>query len=173
MIKKTQKGFTLIELLVVVAIIALLSSIILASISTARSKARDAKRLSDIDQIRIALELYRDKNGQYPDSVPGGSGCWWSWEGGNTLNGQNSFLTALSPYIKAPLESYWSGCIYRYVRFNETWGCGYGTVALLYVELENKAPDVGRAPACVVNASWGEAAPTDPNGYLLILKENK
>lgn len=61
-----NKGFTLIELLVVIAIISLLSSIVLASLNLARGKSRDTRRLSDMKQIQIALELYRDSNDQYP-----------------------------------------------------------------------------------------------------------
>jgi prepilin-type N-terminal cleavage/methylation domain-containing protein len=66
---KNKKGFTLIELLVVVAIISLLSSIVMASLNNARSKARDVKRKSDLKQIQIALELYYDKYGSYPAGV--------------------------------------------------------------------------------------------------------
>ncbi len=64
--KSFQKGFTLIERLVVIAIIGLLSSVVLASLSSARAKARDAQRLSGIKQMQLALELYYDKNGYYP-----------------------------------------------------------------------------------------------------------
>src|SRR5580693_2845978 len=59
-------GFTLIELLVVIAIIGLLASIILASLNTARAKGRDARRLSDVKQVQLALELYYDANSSYP-----------------------------------------------------------------------------------------------------------
>jgi len=62
-----EKGFTLIELLVVVAIIGLLASVVLASMSTARSKGRDARRLADMATIQRALELYWSDNRQYPD----------------------------------------------------------------------------------------------------------
>ncbi|HTE48497.1 MAG TPA: prepilin-type N-terminal cleavage/methylation domain-containing protein [Candidatus Paceibacterota bacterium] len=62
----TKKGFTLIELLVVVAIIGLLSSIVLASINTARIKGRDAKRVSDLEQVQNALALFYDDFGYYP-----------------------------------------------------------------------------------------------------------
>lgn len=65
-LKKNNGGFTLIELLVVIAIISVLSSLVFASLSSARMSARDAQRISDIRQIRIALELYRNENGYYP-----------------------------------------------------------------------------------------------------------
>ena len=67
--KKTSPGFTLIELLVVIAIIALLASIILASLNTARSKSRDARRVADLKEIQLALELYYNDNGKYPTSL--------------------------------------------------------------------------------------------------------
>ncbi|MCR4280783.1 MAG: type II secretion system GspH family protein [Candidatus Kaiserbacteria bacterium] len=62
-------GFTLIELLVVIAIIGILSSIVLASLNTARQKSRDARRVSDIKQLQLALELYYDANGTYPTAA--------------------------------------------------------------------------------------------------------
>jgi prepilin-type N-terminal cleavage/methylation domain-containing protein len=61
-----QKGFTLIELLVVIAIIGILSSVVLASLNSARKKGRDARRIADVKQLQLALELYYDANGAYP-----------------------------------------------------------------------------------------------------------
>lgn len=55
-----ERGFTLIELLVVIAIIGVLASIVLASLNSARRKSRDARRVADIKQIQLALELYFD-----------------------------------------------------------------------------------------------------------------
>lgn len=50
-------GFTLIELLVVVAIIGLLSSLAVVNLNSARSKARDARRISDVRQLSTILEM--------------------------------------------------------------------------------------------------------------------
>lgn len=60
------RGFTLIELLVVIAIIGILSSVVLASLNSARVKGRDARRISDVKQLQLALELYYDANQSYP-----------------------------------------------------------------------------------------------------------
>ncbi len=70
-LKNSKKGFTLIELLVVIAIIGILSSVVLASLSTARQKSRDAKRISDLGQIQLALELFFDSVQSYPSTTPG------------------------------------------------------------------------------------------------------
>jgi prepilin-type N-terminal cleavage/methylation domain-containing protein len=68
--KNSKKGFTLIELLVVIAIIGILSSVVLASLSTARQKSRDAKRISDLGQVQLALELFFDRIQSYPSTTP-------------------------------------------------------------------------------------------------------
>ncbi len=68
--KNNTKGFTLIELLVVIAIIGILSSVVLASLNSARTKARDARRISDVKQIQLALEMYYDdNNSSYPTAL--------------------------------------------------------------------------------------------------------
>ena len=68
--KKSFKGFTLIELLVVISIIGLLSTIIAAPIQSARKKAKDAKKLSELNSVKLALEQYAEANGnQYPPTL--------------------------------------------------------------------------------------------------------
>lgn len=61
--KKYNKGFTLIELLVVIAIIGILSSVVLVSLGTARSKGSDAAIKSDLSGVRSQAEVYASDNG--------------------------------------------------------------------------------------------------------------
>lgn len=63
-----SRGFTLIELLVVIAIIGVLSSVVLASLNTARTKGNDAQRVANLKSVQTALELYYSTHNGYPNS---------------------------------------------------------------------------------------------------------
>ena len=80
-----QKGFTLIELLVTIAIIAILSGIAIVSFSGQTAKARDARRKSDLENLRQAIEMYYEDNGKYPVSDQWientGDGILTNWQG--------------------------------------------------------------------------------------------
>lgn len=67
--RKNTMGFTLLELLVVIAIIGIISSATVVNLNQAKAKARDARRLSDITQLRKALEIYYYTVGEYPNAV--------------------------------------------------------------------------------------------------------
>lgn len=62
-------GFTLIELLVVIAIIGILSSVVLASLNTARGKGSDAKIKAQLQAVRSATEIYYDGGQTYTAST--------------------------------------------------------------------------------------------------------
>ncbi len=73
--KKFTKGFTLIELLVVIAIIGILSSVVLASLNTARDKGANAAAKANLNNARAQAELfYDDNNNTYTGVCAAGSG---------------------------------------------------------------------------------------------------
>ncbi len=64
-----SRGFTLIELLVVIAIIGVLAGIVLASLSSARSRSKDASIRSELTQARNQAALYITAHGNYGANV--------------------------------------------------------------------------------------------------------
>ena len=66
-------GFTLIELLVVIAIIGILSSVVLASLNSARDKASDIAVKANLVGIRAAAQMHYDDNGNYGIEVAVGA----------------------------------------------------------------------------------------------------
>ena len=69
--RKLSDGFTLIELLVVIAVIALLLSILIPTLNTAKRRAEGAICLSNLRQIGLATNLYAEN---WDDYIPRGSG---------------------------------------------------------------------------------------------------
>lgn len=77
-----NRGFTLIELLVVISIIGLLSSVVLASLNSARTKARDASRQETLNSLQTALELYYSTHASYPAGNAFSVWDSYGWNGG-------------------------------------------------------------------------------------------
>ncbi len=63
---RSQKGMTIVEILIVVAIIALIGVFAAVAVNAARSKQRDAVRLSNVRLVQSALEDYFNESNQYP-----------------------------------------------------------------------------------------------------------
>ncbi len=87
---KTSRGFTLIELLVVIAIIGILSSVVLASLNTARNRGADAAIKSNLANARAEAELFYDSsNNSYMPSGTAGAGAGVCASSGNNTIGDN------------------------------------------------------------------------------------
>lgn|SRR3989344_1960295 len=86
-INRNAKGFTLVELLVVIAIIGLLATVVIISVGSARGKARDGRRISDMKALQGAMELYKDGNS------------------GNAVAAQNGLSAALTPTYLGAIPS--------------------------------------------------------------------
>ena len=91
-----RKKFTLIELLVVVAIIGILSSMLLPSLSEARNKGKIAVCISNLKQIGIANHSYSsDENGGFPIGI-------WDDDGDGIFNQDNDsdgYERGLMPHV--------------------------------------------------------------------------
>ncbi len=157
-IKNKEKGFTLIELLVVIAVIGILASVVLASLNSARGKARDARRLSDVQQLQTALEFYYDTYGFYPPSDEQGCGGWDTPGDGDLI----SALTSggfMPTDIKDPQNNTSCGN-YRYYRYDAGYyGCPANRgrfYVIQIVDLESKPRPAPGSPGWACGTlNWG------------------
>jgi general secretion pathway protein G len=96
---KKIKGFTLIELLVVISLIGVLATLVIANMNSARERARDASRKSDLRNIQTALRLYYNDNNSYPtaESLPWGS----EWSGSGVV-----YMNVLPKDPLSPAQEY-------------------------------------------------------------------
>lgn len=110
-----KQGFTLIELFIVIALIAIISSaIILPHTESLMRKSRDAKRLSDMGNLEMAIHTFYADRGRYPDrlhdNVGRGGGAWpWDSSGeciGGAVPGTTycyddyDFEEVMAPYMR-------------------------------------------------------------------------
>jgi prepilin-type N-terminal cleavage/methylation domain-containing protein len=139
-IPKFTTGFTLIELLVVISIIGLLSSVVLASLNSARVKGRDAVRMQTLTQYSSALELYRDTTGHYP--IGGWFASCWIGSGGNWIADSGNYNWS-NGYLPSQPHDPVDTCIWPWDGGNPTASATYaywsddGTRYALFARLEN------------------------------------
>lgn len=151
-----ELGFTLIELLVVVAIIGLLAAVVMVSLSSARVKSRDARRLSDIQQIKSGLDIYYNLATGYPDAA--------TWNTAQSSSAQ--ILCTGTPTLKVPqdpLNLTFPSYAYTYTHGgNAGTGCGDTVYANYKVQFQTEQDtSIGTAGTYWLSASNGITS-TDP-----------
>jgi prepilin-type N-terminal cleavage/methylation domain-containing protein/prepilin-type processing-associated H-X9-DG protein len=135
--RRSDLGFTLLELLVVVAIIVLLISILLPSLSKARAQARTTLCAARLSQLTKSLFLYADDfNERFPFHIVFGVEPAWGGGGYNPgeLDPNEDWIASKSEMVNVFFsnEQDWpalgvhlpqSGCLFPYTRFASIYGC--------------------------------------------------
>lgn len=173
---KSKSGFTIIELLVVIIVIGILATISVISYSSAQSRARDARRKTDITTISKAMELYYSDHGQYPTPTANtGSSIdnsWYvssdsSWDMlNNLLVGSEAIDSTPKDPINTPASPLLSGEYGYgiYVNRNSYCGAGIGQMYIIVWRYESMKKEATSEGNCNTN-ELGSSYFTNGNSY--------
>ncbi len=158
--KQNKSGFTLIELLIVIAIIGLLATLAIVSLTGAQKKARDTKRIADAKQYQGAIELYYNQFNHYPQPT-----AWSSFVGedtSGTTGGIGKFITQAPGSPKNDTTDF-----YTYA-YNAAGAYASGTGADQYVfmvKLEDLSNNAATLAAGDVTDYTNAGTGTGPTGW--------
>ena len=135
-----KKAFTLVEILVVVTIMSLLASIAAVSYSQFVKQSRDARRKTDIEQIRAAIELYRNFKGEYP--TPG-----MVFGTDQIVDGSTVYMSKIPNDPKSPSYIYF---------YNRPTSTDYNLCAYVEGEGEDEGFDCGASKCSYCMGPYGQ-----------------
>lgn len=183
--KINKSGFTLVELLIVIIVIGILSSIVLVTFNGTQARARDTRRIADLQNIAEAIGSYRVK---YGNDISTGSTCgengngsgWFNYTGGTYTKSILTCLTErgylsqdiIDPFgCKTTTEAVSSTCKrqgYAYMKY--TSGSGDTSVTCVYARLEasGSTSDLTSANPCSSASSSTVATSYGMNYYVLV-----
>lgn len=137
-----RSGFTLVELLVIVLVVSIVSVVIVSNVRNSKAVARDAQRLTDLQNLQVALRLYKDAHGRYPSA---GCGRGNAWTGNHPSYGAcPDYITGLSEFNGGPLPvdpipDARFGYIYRTDNQGSEYKVlAYGSVEATYVDNQHQ-----------------------------------
>ncbi|MDE2188749.1 MAG: type II secretion system protein [Patescibacteria group bacterium] len=154
-----KDGFTLVEMLVVIAIIAILTGIIMANLMGSKAKSRDAKRVSDLAQIQLAIEQYFDRCNQYPTTI---SGTLTSIYQGCPKDSNNVQITLGNFISQIPNDP--TGGNYDYVTNNSVNSSQYPTPTDYLLHATFETTNTASAQSATNMPTWFPATPPWTSG---------
>lgn len=97
-----SRAFTIVELLIVIVVIGILATITITAYNGIQQRARDSDRISSLNQLQKAIELYYVDNGRYPAITHGlgfESSCGSQTENWGHCDRLKALTDALAPYV--------------------------------------------------------------------------
>ena len=156
-----NKGFTLAEVLVTVAILSILASVVVMSGEGPRKKARDEQRKSDLQQIQLALRLYKDAEGEYPVTNSSDSGL--------VIGAEPEIDNILEQYMSdVPKDPVGTVNEYEYI-YTTNANCDLpapgGVYTILYATKMERPENKNMETVCMIHGG-------DNEGYAIVLQKN-
>jgi prepilin-type N-terminal cleavage/methylation domain-containing protein len=155
-----KRGFSLAEITIAVAIVALLSSVVIANLQESRKKSRDVQRISDMQQIQLGLRAYRDANSSdYPASASG-----------ELITGTSGVGALIASFFPKTVVDPLNGTAGYGYYYDSAYNCGGSHVVLIASAMERTSASnfVSKCGSGTYETAGG-MTPT-ASSYILILK---